>query len=158
MSGGSNQEGGRELGRDPVRDEFEAIVAQLKAQGPVPKWPAPPADPATQPHWVVGPDATTVPVPLTPARPWDDDQEHYIPPEPPPLPRIGPPAIVGAVLLMLGLLLVITPSWLGMSEVYGLPLGLISLAAGLGWLVLRLWPDSVSAVDRDDDPDNGAIV
>ena len=55
-------------------------------------------------------------------------------------------------------MLVITPGWLGMSDIYGLPLGLIALAAGLGWLVLRLWPDSVSAMDRDDDPDGGAIL
>jgi len=104
------------------------------------------------------PDATTAPVPVTPGKPWDENQEHYVPPEPPPLPRIGPPAIVGGVLLALGLLLVITPGWLGMSDIYGLPLGLIALAAGLGWLVLRLWPDSVSAMDRDDDPDGGAIL
>lgn len=158
MTGGPNHESGRDLGRDPVRDEFDAIVALWRTEGRVPEWPGKPDEPATRPQPVVSPEATTAPVPVTPSKPWDENQEHFVPPEPPPLPRIGPPAIVGGVLLALGLVLVITPGWLGMSDIYGLPLGLISLAAGLGWLVLRLWPDSVSATDRDDDPDGGAIL
>jgi hypothetical protein len=170
VSSGSNPEGGREIGRDPLRDEFDAIVALWKSEGRVPQWPG--AEPETSPYPVVQAEPATAPVPLTPTEPLHlsgsaedtaeiaaaEDDDHYIPPEPPPLPRIGPPAIVGAVLLGIGLLLVITPAWLGMSDVYGLPLGLIALAAGLGWLVLRLWPDSVSAMDRDDDPDGGAVL
>lgn len=173
MTGGSNHEGGRGIGRDPVRDEFDAIVALWKSEGRVPQWPG--SEPATSPYPVVQAEPPTAPVPLAPTEPLSirepgfgaedtaefavaGEGEHYVPPEPPPLPRIGPPAIVGAVLLGIGLLLVITPAWLGMSDVYGLPLGLIALAAGLGWLVLRLWPDSVTAMDRDDDPDGGAVL
>ncbi len=65
-----------------------------------------------------------------------------MPPEPPPLPRMGPPILVGLTLIVLGLVLVTFPGWVGVPQVYGLPLGLVAIAAGLGWLVLRLWPDN----------------
>jgi hypothetical protein len=114
-------------------DEFDAIVAGWRREGQVPR-------------------PTTVPEPPPPAA----DDEHFIPPEPPPLPRLGPPAMVGLVLLALGLVLIIAPGWVGVPLAYGLPLGLLGLAAGLGWLVLRLWPDPPN--DGADDGDDGAVV
>jgi len=80
----------------------------------------------------------------------DDRLDHFVPPEPPPLPRIGPPALVGFALLALGLTLVTAPEIVGISSVYGLPLGLLALASGLGWLVLRLWPGPPDDLDDDD--------
>jgi hypothetical protein len=59
------------------------------------------------------------------------------------------------VLLVLGLILVTFPRWVGVSDVYGLPLGLLALALGLGWLVLRLWPGPPEERAEDDD---GAIL
>ena len=94
------------------------------------------------------------PAPVRPApavEPDTDRLEHFVPPEPPPLPRIGPPALVGFALLALGLALVTVPGLFGVSDVYGLPLGLLALAAGLGWLVLRLWPAPADKRDGDDD-------
>ncbi|MGH3564499.1 MAG: hypothetical protein ACRDRH_00410 [Pseudonocardia sp.] len=82
---------------------------------------------------------------------------HFVPPEPPPLPRLGPPALVGLALLGLGLVLVISPNWVGVPAPYGLPLGLLTLAAGLGWLVLRLWPDPPPCGDGDGE-DDGAVL
>jgi hypothetical protein len=89
--------------------------------------------------------------------------EHFVPPEPPPLPRMGPPIIVGLTLIGLGLVLVSFPGWVGVPQVYGLPLGLVAIAAGLGWLVLRLWPDPDDVppplyLDDPDDPDGGAVL
>jgi hypothetical protein len=89
--------------------------------------------------------------------------EHFVPPEPPPLPRMGPPILVGLVLIGLGLVLVTFPGWVGVPQVYGLPLGLVAIAAGLGWLVLRLWPDPDDVppplyLDDPDDPDGGAVL
>ncbi|ODU01154.1 MAG: hypothetical protein ABS81_21405 [Pseudonocardia sp. SCN 72-86] len=151
--------------RDREIDEFDRIVAAWRTEGPVPQWPD---------------EAAPAPAPERPARARDDEptpargitrpqaddrsadsevdepDEHFVPPEPPPLPRLGPPAIVGIALLALGLLLVVAPSVLGMSSVYGLPLGLLSLAAGLGWLVLRLWP--TPADDDPDEDDDGAVL
>ncbi len=91
-------------------------------------------------------------------------EEHFVPPEPPPLPRLGPPILVGLTLIALGLVLVSFPGWVGVPQVYGLPLGLVAIAAGLGWLVLRLWPDNADGgpppiyLDDPDDPDGGAVL
>jgi hypothetical protein len=128
-------------GPDSTRDEFEAIVAGWLREGQVPAWPGDdrPAEPPRTPPTAMPPIPPLPPTPvLPPSR--DPALEHFVPPEPPPLPRIGPPALVGFTLLALGLTLVVAPSLVGVSDVYGLPLGLLSLASGLGWLVLRLWP------------------
>ncbi|WP_300018667.1 hypothetical protein [Pseudonocardia sp.] len=117
-------------------DGFEAIVSGLRGEGGLPEWPD---------------DGVVRPYAPAPA-PADDD--HFVPPEPPPLPRIGPPAAVGLGLLLLGFVLVAAPGWVGVSASYGLPLGLLTLAAGLGWLVLRLWPSPPGPGDRDD----GAVL
>jgi hypothetical protein len=127
-------------GPDHTADQFEAIIAGWRREGMVPTWPAddhPPTEPPRTPPLPAPPVA-----PARAARPAEPDTgwDHFVPPEPPPLPRIGPPAVVGFTLLVLGLTLVVAPSLLGMSDVYGLPLGLLALASGLGWLVLRLWP------------------
>jgi hypothetical protein len=89
--------------------------------------------------------------------------EHFVPPEPPPLPRMGPPILIGLSLITLGLILVTFPGWVGVPQVYGLPLGLVAIAAGLGWLVLRLWPDPDDVppplyLDDPDDPAGGAVL
>jgi hypothetical protein len=130
----------------PADEEFEAIVAGWRREGRVPSWPEDER----------GQASLFEPAPVA-APPPSPDEEHFVPPEPPPLPPIGPPAMVGLALLGLGLLLVIAPGWLGVSQTYGLPLGLVGIAAGLGWLVLRLWPDPP---DRGNDtrPDDGAIL
>ena len=113
--------------------------------------PAPPSRPTPPPR----PRSATSP-PFRPYAPLPED-EHFVPPEPPPLPRLGPPAFVGLTLIVLGLVLVVAPGWLGIAEPYGLPLGLVGLAAGLGWLVLRLWPDPPDR-GQDDDGDDGAVI
>lgn len=140
-------------------DAFDEIVSGWRREGPVPEWPAdgiapvePAPDPVPDPPTELAVPAGPAP-PLGPTPPEPADEEHFVPPEPPPLPRIGPPAAVGLVLLVLGVVLVAAPGWLGVSTLYGLPLGLLTLAAGLGWLVLRLWP-----TPPDDDDDDGAIV
>jgi hypothetical protein len=140
-------------GPDPTADEFDAIVAGLRREGVVPAWPAddrPPAEPPRTPPMAVPPV-----LPYRPATAAEADADHFVPPEPPPLPRIGPPAAVGMTLLVLGLTLVVSPGVVGIPDVYGLPLGLLALASGLGWLVLRLWPAPPD--DRGED-DDGAML
>jgi hypothetical protein len=138
-------------GPDRGVDAFDAIVSSWRADGPVPQWPDDPADPhdpRPPPRDPAPPAPAAHRPPTGPAEPVD---EHFVPPEPPPLPRLGPPAAVGLGLLVLGLVLVTAPGWLGVGPTYGLPLGLVTLAAGLGWLVLRLWP-----TPPDDGDDDGA--
>ncbi|MFC5993397.1 hypothetical protein ACFQE5_04110 [Pseudonocardia hispaniensis] len=132
---------------DPIGDEFDRIVAGWRREGSVPRWPS---DDPMDGGPAVSAEPATGPLP-----PVCDDEDHFIPPDPPPLPRIGPPAAVGLALLVLGLLLVTAPQIIGLSSGHGLPLGLLSLAAGLGWLVLRLWP---SAPDHHDGDDDGAVL
>jgi hypothetical protein len=134
---------------DRTADQFEAIVAGWRREGAVPSWPGDDRPPAEPPH-------TPPAVPVVPVRPASSaaaeaELDHFVPPEPPPLPRIGPPALVGFTLLALGLALVTEPGLVGVPDVYGLPLGLLTLAAGLGWLVLRLWPAPPDERDEDDD-------
>jgi hypothetical protein len=125
------------------------------------------ADPATE-HSAPDPDAQEQ-GPAEKIRPSERPaqeslaDEHFVPPDPPPLPRMGPPILVGLTLIALGLVLVSFPGWVGVPQVYGLPLGLVAIAAGLGWLVLRLWPDPDDVppplyLDDPDDPDGGAVL
>jgi hypothetical protein len=150
-----NREPDEPSGPDPAADEFEAIVAGWRREGAVPAWPGddrPSTEPPRTPPFAVPPvDATPVAPVHRPHEPESERFEHFVPPEPPPLPRIGPPAAVGITLLVLGLTLVIAPGVVGISNVYRLPLGLLALASGLGWLVLRLWPAPPDERDEDDD-------
>jgi hypothetical protein len=52
--------------------------------------------------------------------------------------------------------LLVVPGWI-VPDPYGLPLGLVCLASGLGWLVLRLWPGPQFG-SSDDDDDDGAVL
>ncbi|HEY2700255.1 MAG TPA: hypothetical protein VGJ45_32680 [Pseudonocardiaceae bacterium] len=73
---------------------------------------------------------------------WDwasaSDEEHYVPPEPPPFPKPHAGTVVGMLLIAIGLLLLIVPTIIGLGTRIGTPLGLVALAAGIGWLVLRI--------------------
>ncbi|GAA1087298.1 DUF308 domain-containing protein [Pseudonocardia alni] len=151
--------------REDRPDDFDAIVAAWRDEGSVPDWPAEPvertdrtdrgdagdvagaAGGADRPAHRSGPAA---PHPGTGTG--ADPDDHYHPPEPPPLPRPGPPAVVGGGLIGVGLLLCIAPGLIGVGGTWPLPLGLVLIAAGLGWLLLRLWsPDSDEGPDPWDD-------
>ena len=130
---------------DQPDDDFESIVASWRREGSVPDWPSDrpePAGPTLQP----GDRPVHRPGPSEAVEP---DEEHYHPPEPPPLPRPGPPVVVGGGLILLGLLLCVTPGLLGAGGTWPLPLGLVLIAAGLTWLIMRLW----TADPGEDDPD-----
>lgn len=156
----------------PADREFEAIVAGWRREGRVPSWPddvsglAGPGlfEPAPGGPGVVDPGSSDPrgldPGPLDPASGpplTPPEEEHFVPPEPPPLPPVAPPVLVGLALVGAGLLLLVSPGWLGVSESYGLPLGLVAIAAGLGWLVLRLWPDPPESGEHCR-PDDGAVL
>lgn len=153
MNSGPDERPQRDGGQAP--DEFDAIVAGWQREGGVPEWPDADDEPVAAESPPPAPAPAPTPAPAAQASAPAPEDDHFIPPEPPPLPRLGPPAIVGLVLLALGLILVLVPNWVGVGPAYGLPLGLLTLAAGLGWLVLRLWPDPP---DPPSGPGNGAIV
>jgi hypothetical protein len=115
-------------------DEFERELRATEPTSPVvPPEPAPepPAtDVARPPGW------------RTPDTEWDPDavaeEEHFVPPDPPPLPRLRKGTVFGIVLLAIGIFLLAGPSLIGLEPRIATPLALISMAAGIGWLVLRM--------------------
>ncbi|WAL67510.1 hypothetical protein ORV05_06935 [Amycolatopsis cynarae] len=158
-------------GTDPedVDAAFAAIVADLRAEGvgefdeetlepqqppqaPQPPRPAgavPPPD--RDPSWRGG------------GTPWDDvvlgddpaeDNEHFVPPEPPPLPRPGKGAFVVLLFFLVGLFLLIAPGLIGLSATMGTPLGILSLVIALALLLLRVKQGPPDGAD----PSNGAQV
>ncbi|HWC83648.1 MAG TPA: hypothetical protein VG756_27135 [Pseudonocardiaceae bacterium] len=74
---------------------------------------------------------------------WDwtgasEEEEHYVPPDPPPLPRLRAGTVFGLVMILIGIFLLVAPAVIGLAARIATPLALISLAAGIGWLVLRM--------------------
>jgi hypothetical protein len=112
----------------------------------------PPAPPAPRPE--SRSSRTPPPAPRRPARPAED--EHYVPPEPPPLPRLGLSSVLGLALLVVGVVLLAVPGLLGGPVSLGIVPGLLAMTAGLGWLVfgLRRGRDEGPAADTDD----GAVL
>ncbi|HEX4720909.1 MAG TPA: hypothetical protein VH333_00235 [Pseudonocardiaceae bacterium] len=73
---------------------------------------------------------------------WEDavtaeEEGHYVPPDPPPLPRLRPATIFGILLMAIGVLLLAGPSLIGLAPRIATPLALVALTAGIGWLILR---------------------
>ena len=136
---------------------FEEIISGWVSEGTVPDWPGdlrPQSERSAEalraePREACAPAAPAPPVPAAPPAP----AEHYIPPDPPPMPRLGVTASIGLALLGFGVVMLVVPGILGTNSALALPLGLVSLALGLGWFVLRSWP-AVS----DDDEDDGAVI
>jgi hypothetical protein len=84
----------------------------------------------------------------------DPDDEGFVPPAPPPLPRVSRYTLLAAVLVLAGLALFFRPSLLPAPESTALVVGMGLILGGFGTLVWRLRDD----LTDDDDPDDGAIV
>jgi hypothetical protein len=83
-----------------------------------------------------------------------DDDEHFVPPEPPPLPRPRMGAILVLLLFVVGLLLLIVPNLVGLGTASATPLGIMALATGIALLLLRVRQGPPPGAD----PSNGAQV
>ncbi|MFD0202750.1 MULTISPECIES: hypothetical protein [Saccharothrix] len=68
----------------------------------------------------------------------DDPNDHYVPPEPPPLPALRPGTIAALVVIALGVVLLLFPGLFGLTGAIGTPLALIVMCSGAGWLILRM--------------------
>jgi hypothetical protein len=84
---------------------------------------------------------------------WSADDEHYVPPEPPPLPRLRPMTIVALILVVCGVLLLLGPAVLGLDPRIATPISLLALVCGFGLLFLR-----IRRTPTDSGDDNGAQV
>lgn len=85
---------------------------------------------------------------------WNNDDEHYVPPEPPPLPRLRPVTIVALVLIVAGVVLLVAPGLIGLGPMIGTPISLLSLVCGFGLLFLRIRRTPPPEAERD----NGAQI
>lgn len=141
-------------GPDDIDAAFAEIVAELERDTPLPRWPEngpettgsgatsatdpPPADSAPE-------DEPAGPRNWSPTAE-SEDEGHFEPPEPPPLPAPKAGAVGGVALIVLGVCLLVVPGLAGWAGTVTLPVGLISISAGIGWLLLRL---------RQGPPDSG---
>lgn len=78
----------------------------------------------------------------------DPEDEHFVPPEPPPLKAPSGGAIGGVAVIAFGVLMLLVPGLAGLASPVTLPLGLVLVSAGIGWLLFRL---RRGPSDHDDD-------
>jgi hypothetical protein len=83
----------------------------------------------------------------------DPDDEGFVPPTPPPVPRVSRYTALAVALIVVGVALFFRPSLLPVGESVALVLGMAGILGGFGTLVWRL-RDGLT----DDDPDDGAVV
>jgi len=81
---------------------------------------------------------------------WLDD-DHYVPPVPPPLPRFAAPTVLAMTVLAISILLLGLGGEFGLASRLTLLLGVCGVLAGASMLVMRL------RAFRDDD-DDGAVL
>jgi hypothetical protein len=98
-------------------------------------------------------------VPPVDPRAWtaaeDPDDEHYTPPEPPPLPQAQPATKLALLALVVGVVLILLG---GIGELPGMAtfLGVCGVAGAVATLVVRMRDPDPD--DHDDDPNHGAVV
>ncbi|GAA5167905.1 hypothetical protein GCM10023321_61210 [Pseudonocardia eucalypti] len=132
---------------------FDDIVAGWVAEGTVPRWPDPPAARQAAAEQPVDPPPAPSVCP-----PYDmlAGQDHFVPPDPPPLPRMSFAAMAVLILVSAGIVLLAVHDTLRLDSAVCLPLGLVLISTGLGWLLLRCWPARTKP--DAEGPDDGAIV
>jgi hypothetical protein len=89
--------------------------------------------------------------PTPPAEPiWLDD-DHYVPPVPPPLPRFAAPTVLAMTVLAVSILLLGLGGQFGLANRLTLLLGVCGVLTGVWMLVMRLR-------ERRDEDDDGAVL
>jgi hypothetical protein len=83
----------------------------------------------------------------------DDEEDEYVPPEPPPMPWPSLPAIGGILLIVAGLALLVNPGIAPLGTNPGRLVGFVTFVIGVWMLINRLRPDK-----EPDDTDDGAVV
>lgn len=157
-------------GPDDVDATFEEIVADLRAQGLGDSDPS--SSRSGRSSGRDDADGTDAATPAPSGGSWRDsdsgwdetmfgadpadtaDDEHYVPPEPPPLPRPRKSAFIVLLFFVLGLVLLIAPGLFGITGRVGTPLAMLSLATGIALLLLRVRQGPPDGAD----PRNGAQV
>ncbi len=159
---------------DDVDAAFAEIVADLEREGlgrSIPDLDEPPGETAG-PSGSAAPSASPAPAPSpSPAHEpppaswrghdkdwdwsWGTEDEHYVPPEPPPLPRLRPLTVVALVLIVVGVVLLIVPAVIGLDARIATPIALLAITSGGGMLLLRV---RQTPKDDPDSRDDGAQI
>jgi hypothetical protein len=84
----------------------------------------------------------------------DDDEEGFVPPAPPPLPRASRHTVLALVLVVAGVVLFFNPGIIPVDPTFTLLLGIVALLSGFGIFIWRLRDDPPDDTDSDD----GAVV
>jgi hypothetical protein len=129
-------------------------VKDRPAEAEPPK-PEPPRSepPKTEPPRAEPAEIGTGPRDWTPG---EEEEGHFVPPEPPPLPIPKPATLLGFAIVVLGLAVLLLPGLAGLSATAQLPLGLVLISGGIGWLLFRL--RRTPPTDPTDPDDDGAQV
>lgn len=69
---------------------------------------------------------------------FDNEDEHYEPPEPPPVPRPHSATIVALLLVAIAILLFVAPNLIGIASTTAIPLGAVAAVGAAGLLLFRL--------------------
>jgi hypothetical protein len=130
-------------GPENVDELFAEIVAGLERDGVGKNWldldETSPDDPEPRDGTAVDTAAEITAGPVDePERRDRDDEDHYVPPEPPPFPVLRASTIAALGLFVLGIVLLVAPGIFGLESRIGTPLSLVALCAGVGWLILRM--------------------
>lgn len=129
-------------GPEDIDAAFAEIVAGLERDEPMSRWPTEPESAeSTEPE-----AAQAEPEPRETdegPRDWapsteQEDEGHYEPPEPPPLPTPRPSTLGGLAVIGIGLLLLLVPGLAGLGATAALPIGLIAISGGIAWLLFRM--------------------
>lgn len=144
-----NNRAGRPEGPENVDQAFAEIVADLRRDGVGAGWPE--ATDEAQPVMAGAPTAPIEVPDLDTDRTEGADgnrsgagdrdhseDDHYVPPEPPPLPPLRGPTVLALVLVLIGLFLLIAPGLIGLGTGVAMPLALIAISGGIGVLILSL--------------------
>lgn len=137
-------------GPEDIDAAFAEIVAGLERDEPMARWPEEEgsttqtgSSPETGRAESTVPDSAGGSEALAGPRDWSppaegEDEGHYEPPEPPPLPVPGAGTLGGIVIIALGLTLLLVPGLAGLGTTAALPLGLVAISGGITWLLFRM--------------------
>ncbi|AZI57793.1 DUF308 domain-containing protein [Nakamurella antarctica] len=83
---------------------------------------------------------------------YNSDDDHFVPPKPPPLPTLRRATISSLLLIVAGIALLAFPTLLVIAQDLTMVVGLLMIMGGLGWLVANM------RTGPPDDSDNGAVL
>lgn len=124
-------------GPEDVDATFAEIVAGLEREGVGRAWPDEPDEDEAEPA-PIRPEGQPSVATAEVEPDEDDPDDHYVPPDPPPLPALRPGTIAALVVILLGVVLLVVPGLFGVSTRVSTPLALVVLCSGAAWLILRI--------------------